>query len=130
MRLNVNIVKLAISLISLMAFSFCDAQTLPESHIQTLAASCAACHGALGNPVKNAENQSKVIQLAGIHSDRFIQQMQDFKSGARASTVMHHHAKGLTNEEVSALALFFSKQKVKTIQILPTQVYLMLVGAD
>jgi len=128
MRFNANTLKIAIGFISLMAFSFCFADALPLSHIHTLAASCAACHGSAGNPVqnaenKNAENPSKIFPLAGMNAEQFIKQMQDFKSGARAATVMHHHAKGLNAQEIEQLAVFFSSQKIKNIQALSTQVY-------
>lgn len=73
-------------------------------HITTLAASCAACHGTNGNSVGGTP------VLAGLDDSHFRKQMQDFKSGARPSTVMQRHAKGLTDAEIDGLALFFSQQ--------------------
>lgn len=70
-------------------------------HIQILAASCAACHGTNGNSVGG------IPVLAGLDKSYFITRMQAFRSGERASTVMHHHAKGLTTEEIEQLALYF-----------------------
>jgi len=135
MRSRAKKMKIAICLLSLMAFSFCFAEKLPASHIQTLAASCAACHGSAGNPVENiknqhADNQSNIFQLAGMSANIFIKHMQDFKSGARAATVMHHHAKGLNAQEIEQLAVFFASQKTKKIQALPTQVYSSPRDAD
>jgi len=76
-----------------------------SSHIRTLAASCAACHGTNGNSVGG------MPVLAGLDPTRFVVQMQAFRSGERASTVMHHHAKGLTPEEIEQLSRYFAAQK-------------------
>jgi len=75
-----------------------------SSHIKTLAASCAACHGTNGNSVGGTP------VLAGLDKSHFIKQMQSFRDGGRESTVMHHHAKGLTPEEIDLLADYFSLQ--------------------
>lgn len=84
-------------------------------HIKSLAASCAACHGTNGNSSGNA------AKLAAIDKAYFIAQMQAFKSGARASTVMHRHAKGLNPQELSDLAEFFSAQVPSNPSALPSQ---------
>ncbi len=81
------------------------ADSTANSHIQILAASCAACHGTNGNSVGG------IPVLAGLDKSYFITQMQAFRSGARASTVMHHHAKGLTAEEIKQLAQYFFEHK-------------------
>lgn len=73
--------------------------------IRTLAASCAACHGTNGN----AQGGNAV--LAGIEAQHIIGQLEAFKSGTHASTVMHRHAKGLTSDEINALAIYFAAQK-------------------
>ena len=85
-------------------------------HIRTLAASCAACHGTNGNAVSggnavtnNSANNNFI--LAGIDSQYFVAQMLAFKNGTRPATVMHHHAKGLNEDEINLLAIYFSQQK-------------------
>lgn len=75
-----------------------------NSHIRTLAASCAACHGTNGNSVGGTS------VLAGLDRNHFILQMQSFRNGQRSSTVMHHHAKGLTEPEIEQLADYFAAQ--------------------
>jgi cytochrome subunit of sulfide dehydrogenase len=75
------------------------------SHIRTLAASCAACHGTQGN------SAGSTPVLAGLDSAYFIQQMTEFRSGARSSTVMHRHAKGINVDEINLLANYFLQQK-------------------
>jgi len=74
-------------------------------HTRTLAASCAACHGTNGN----SHNTTPV--LAGLDATYFSEQMFAFKNRSRASTIMHHHAKGLNTEEIEQLSHYFAKQK-------------------
>ena len=79
-------------------------------HIRTLAASCAACHGTNGNAVtSNSANNN--FTLAGIDGQYFVAQMLAFKNGTRPATVMHHHAKGLNEDEINLLAIYFSQKK-------------------
>lgn len=82
-------------------------------HIRTLAASCAACHGTNGNSVGGTP------VLAGLDRRHFIGQMLAFRSGERASTVMHRHAKGLSPEEIEQLGAYFAAQK-RTAASMPT----------
>ena len=83
-----------------------------SSHIRTLAASCAACHGSNGNSIGN------MPPLAGIDGNYFVAQMLAFKSGERPATVMHHHAKGLNIDEINLLGAHFSQQK-RAINVVP-----------
>jgi len=92
-----------------------QSNTLHPSHIKTLAASCAACHGSEGNSIKITPT------LAGLNKSYFISQMHAFKSGQQPSTVMHRHAKGLTDEEIVLLADYFSAQKRSTMHVLQAQ---------
>lgn len=80
-------------------------------HTHVLASSCAACHGTNGNSVGGTP------VLAGLNAEHFINQMQAFKSGERPSTVMHRHAKGLTQEEIAELAEHFSRQLRHTAEL-------------
>jgi cytochrome c553 len=46
--------------------------------------------------------------LAGLDRTHFTLQMKAFRSGERSSTVMHRHAKGLTEPEIAGLADYFA----------------------
>jgi cytochrome subunit of sulfide dehydrogenase len=81
-----------------------DLTSMQQAHIQVLASSCAACHGTGGNSVGGTP------VLAALDKTYFSKQMLAFRNGDRASTVMHHHAKGLTLEEIDQLATYFSNQ--------------------
>ena len=84
-------------------------------HIQTLAASCGACHGSQGNSVGGSS------VLAGLDASHFVLQMMAFRNGSRSATVMQRHAKGLTVEESNDLAIYFAQQKRVTALIPPNQ---------
>lgn len=84
-------------------------------HVRSLAASCAACHGTNGN------STGKAAKLAGMDKAKFLTQMQAFKSGERAATVMHRHAKGLNSQEIDDLATYFSTQTPRQPAALPSQ---------
>jgi cytochrome c553 len=79
-------------------------------HIRSLAASCAACHGTQGNAVSVSNITDSTPALAGVSKVDIISKLQTFKSGERFATVMHRHAKGLTADELTALAEYFSMQ--------------------
>lgn len=81
----------------------------------TLAASCAACHGPQGNSLGGTAT------LAALNKDYFIQRMQGFKNGSIPATVMHQHAKGLSDEEITKLASYFSAQTRHTPLAAPQQ---------
>ena len=72
------------------------------ANVRLLTASCAACHGT------NGYSAGITPVLAGLGRDYFIQQMVDFKSGARPGTIMNHNASGYTYAEIEEMADFFS----------------------
>ncbi len=79
------------------------AYTYP-SHTLTLAASCAVCHGT------NGHSASGMLGLAGMPAAQFISKLQAYRAGSLPATVMHQHARGLTETEIQALAQYFSAQ--------------------
>jgi cytochrome c553 len=92
-------ILLCVSLLSSFSLYAADSR-----NIKLLAASCAACHGTNGNSVAGTP------ALAGLDELHFIQQMQQFISGKRPSTVMQQHASGYSSDEIEALAKYFSQQ--------------------
>ena len=112
MKIQLNICQLTRKFLSvfvgffvLSVNTYADESLAAMPHIQTLAASCAACHGSQGNSVGGTS------VLAGLDASHFVLQMMAFKNGSRSSTVMHRHAKGLTVEEINDLAVYFAQQK-------------------
>ncbi len=72
-----------------------------------LSAACANCHGT------NGVSQQGMPNLAGQQQTYLAQQMRDFKTGKRPATIMHQLAKGYTDEQIDALAAYFSAQKAR-----------------
>lgn len=70
-----------------------------------LAANCANCHGTDGRSVGGMES------LAGYDKDRFLRNMKEFREGTKPATIMHQISKGYTDEQIAALAAFFSAQR-------------------
>ncbi len=81
-----------------------------SAHIRSLAASCAACHGTQGNAASVTGHAESIPALAGAAKADITAKLQAFKSGERNATVMHRHAQGLTADEITALAEYFSIQ--------------------
>lgn len=94
--------------------------SVPHLHTRVLAASCAACHGTQGNAVSGTSQERNAI-LVGKDPGDFAKKMLGFKDGSLKATVMHHHAKGLTEAEIEQLALFFSQQPPKKAEPLISQ---------
>ncbi len=79
---------------------------LSPAGVRALAANCAACHGTNGKPASG----STLAGLAGKPSGELLTAMTQFKEGKKPATLMHQLAKGYTDEELKALAEYFSKQ--------------------
>lgn len=89
-----------------------SAQVLAEvvtskSAEQTVNNVCAACHAADGNSVITLNPK-----LAGQHPEYLEKQLAEFKSGKRANPVMSGMAASLSEEEMKALAIYFSGKKL------------------
>ena len=81
------------------------AQGIDPNLGRNLAAACANCHGT------NGMSQQGMPNLAGQQRAYLVQQMQDFRAGKRPATIMHQIAKGYTDEQIDALAAYFSVQR-------------------
>lgn len=68
----------------------------------TLALRCTMCHGARGLSEANTPN------LAGQYSESIYKELQDFKSGARASAVMAPLVANLSDEDMRDLAAYYA----------------------
>ncbi len=72
---------------------------------------CALCHGPEG------ESASAVYpRLAAQHPDYIVKQLKDFRDGRRKSDTMSDMAKDLKDDEIVALAEYFSGKKTAVRQ--------------
>jgi cytochrome c553 len=76
---------------------------------RSLAATCANCHGTNGN-----SQTKEVPSLAGMPRDHIEGQLRAFRAGTKPATVMHQLSKGYTDQQIAALAAWFSAQKRTT----------------
>lgn len=96
-----------IATLLLMGSPAAQAQDAAALQTRALAATCAACHGSAGRAI----DASAVPGLAGLPAGYFVEQMNGFKNGTRAATVMHQIAKGFNDAQVDQLAAYFAAQK-------------------
>ena len=80
---------------------------LTPAGVRSLAANCAACHGTNGHPAKGSD----LAGLAGKPRNELQMSLTQFKEGKKPATVMHQLAKGYSEQEIAALAEYFSNQK-------------------
>ena len=97
-----SVVRMFVALVLVFAQKAADAE---DTQGRDLATSCSGCHGTLGR------SASGMPTIAGLDQAYIVKQMKDFKSGARSATVMHQIAKGFNDEQIEALAAYFSMQK-------------------
>lgn len=76
-----------------------------DMHTQAIAATCMSCHGPGGKSL------GATPSIAGLEKDYFVKLMKDFKSGARAGTIMKRHASGYTDAEYEAMGAYFASLK-------------------
>lgn len=77
------------------------AQQMPTA----LALTCATCHGTDG------KSPGSIPTIAGRPAKDLRDALVGFKTGTRPATVMNRLAKGYTDQEIDALADYFSKRK-------------------
>lgn len=98
------VLGLAMAAFSGQAFSADEAvATEKRTADQIVNTVCAACHGVDGNSAISLNPK-----LAGQHPEYLEKQLTEFKSGKRANAVMSGMAASLTEEEMKAVATYFS----------------------
>jgi len=69
------------------------------------AAACVPCHGANGQGVPPNP------KLVGLAEDKFVEAMQEYKSGKRANQVMKTFATPLSDQDIANLAAYYASLK-------------------
>ena len=83
------------------------AQDPQALYLQSLAATCAACHGTNGRAVAGPG----LPALAGMDKDDLVRRMRAFKSGGRPATVMQQISLGYSDAQIERIAGYFASQK-------------------
>lgn len=79
------------------------AQPFDPLQIRSWAAACTGCHASQGGI------GSDMTPLAGAGREAIAAALLDFKSGRRPATVMQQLALGYTDEQLQAMAAYFSQ---------------------
>ena len=66
---------------------------------------CTGCHGTEGRSVGD------IPAIAGMEKARFVELMTSYREGSKQATVMHQHARGLSDEHIDALGDYFATRK-------------------
>jgi len=77
---------------------------VPAAEAPPGAASCSGCH-----PVKSGVDTT-VPRLVGLDATAMAAALQAFRAGRRPATVMDRIAKGFSDDEIKAIAAWFSAQ--------------------
>jgi cytochrome c553 len=99
-------VFLTLSLSAMLAFAASGSMAADIAAGNTRSAQCAACHGSNGHAIA-----PQTPNLAGQDEDYLVQQLQDFRSGARKDETMSVIAKPLSDTEIADLAAYYNSLK-------------------
>ena len=110
---TISTVALALTLMGAVALTACQTTKTeaPKAAPITAAAAanmgnnCFTCHGPEGR------SPGSIPSLNGQSAEVLVKSIQDFKSGARPSTVMGRHGKGYSDAEIAAIAKYISSFK-------------------
>jgi cytochrome subunit of sulfide dehydrogenase len=107
LRNKIRLATILVASLSTIWMAAASAQTKDELYVASVAATCATCHGTLGQ----AANGSAVVSLAGLSKDYIVAQMAAFKAGTRPATMMHQLSKGYSDAQIAMIATYFAAQK-------------------
>ncbi len=94
--------------VALPASALAQAPNAPDAaafQVKLWAASCMACHGTDGR----AEGTG--LTIGGLPAKDLRDKLLGYKRGTLPATIMHQHAKGYSDEELSLIADYFSRLK-------------------
>ncbi|WP_153003491.1 c-type cytochrome [Thiomicrospira sp. WB1] len=107
MNRTISISALCLSLITAGA----QAAPQPMASGEAMAQQCAPCHGTNGQALTEA-----MPPLAGMDADTFERAMLAYRDGSRDAVIMDRVARGFTDEEIHAMAIWFEQQPFKPWQ--------------
>ena len=99
--------KSAMGAVLLTSGAVAMAQDPQALYLQSLAVTCAACHGTNGRAVAGPG----VRALAGMDKDELVRRMSAFKSGIRPATVMRQISLGYSEAQIERIAGYFARQR-------------------
>lgn len=83
-----------------------DAKPAGSDWLSQATQTCAGCHG------KNGVSQTENFPvIAGQYQDYLLHSLKTYRDGARQNAIMSGQVQGMTNDQLKALARYFSTQK-------------------
>ncbi len=82
-----------------------SSQLVQAADVTSLVSRCMSCHGATG-----MSTNPQYPNLAGQKSAYLLKQMRDFQQGLRKNPVMNAMVQGLSEQDMNALAEFYSNK--------------------
>ena len=91
----------------LTVLSICCTTAVAEDDMlgRTIGSACFGCHGA-----GSASGAAIPPIILGAPAEYIESSLKEFRDGSRSSTIMQRIAKGYTDEEIAAVAKYFSTQ--------------------
>lgn len=102
----INVATLAATALLAVSMAHAEGRSAEE-----IAATCAACHGQDGNAVIPG-----YPHLAGQYANYMVKVLEDYKAGKRTggqAAIMTGQAAGLSEDEMEAIANYYSKMEGK-----------------
>jgi cytochrome c553 len=112
----------SIALFSVLCGLYASTPALAEGSAekgQAKSTTCVACHGVDGN-----SSNPEWPNLAGQNEHYLVQQLRDFKGGARQNPLMTPMAAGLSDEDMADLAAYFASKKPSGLEADPSKLSL------
>jgi cytochrome c553 len=100
-----NMLKASFGLLLLLNCGVMGADARADNDLgRDWAGACSGCHGTEGR------SEGAIPSIAGIQKDQFVRLMRAFRDGTRPATVMHQHAKGLSDEQIDAIGDYYARR--------------------
>ncbi len=103
---QLSLASLAISFSAVILSPAALADNSSQKIVQSLASTCANCHGTAGKAIG-----TRLPRLAGQSEADLLASLKGYKDGSRPGTVMPQLAKGYTDQQLAQLAAYFAAQK-------------------
>lgn len=76
--------------------------------VSQTAQTCASCHGQ-----KGVSQTANFPILAGQYQDYLLHSLKGYRDGARENAIMAGQVQGMTNDQLEALASYYSRQQAR-----------------
>lgn len=96
---------------AVLSLAFLNVQAQSTAEVVTLASACLNCHAATSSVTSGGGTKESIPSIVGQTQQVLTDKLLAFKSDSppAGTTIMNRIAKGYSDEELSSLAIYFSK---------------------